>query len=121
MRDTGQRRPRSFYFLLALFVVYMAFLYGPMLCVFILSFQGPTGGMSFPMVGVSLHWFEVLFGGAGGIIGGLFGALAIFLVQSVLADTDLPQTWLPAVYGALLIASVTVGAIVSRDHTRRKQ
>ena len=66
MRDTGQRRPRSFYFLLALFVVYMAFLYGPMLCVFILSFQGPTGGMSFPMVGVSLHWFEVLFGGAGG-------------------------------------------------------
>jgi len=62
-----------------------------------------------------------LAGGAGGIIGGLFGALAIFLVQSVLADTDLPQTWLPAVYGALLIASVTVGAIVSRDHTRRKQ
>jgi putative spermidine/putrescine transport system permease protein len=66
MRERGQPRPSSFYFLFAIFALYLAFLYGPMLCVFILSFQGPTGGMSFPMVGVSTHWFQVLFGGSGG-------------------------------------------------------
>ncbi|WP_160003680.1 ABC transporter permease [Rhizobium sp. 18055] len=66
MRERGQPRPSSFYFLFAIFALYLAFLYGPMLCVFILSFQGPTGGMSFPMVGVSTHWFQVLFAGSGG-------------------------------------------------------
>lgn len=66
MRERGQPRPRSFYFLFAVFALYLAFLYGPMVCVFILSFQGPTGGMSFPMVGFSTHWFEVLFAGSGG-------------------------------------------------------
>ncbi len=66
MRERGQPRPNSFYFLFGIFALYLAFLYGPMICVFILSFQGPTGGMSFPMVGVSTHWFEVLFAGSGG-------------------------------------------------------
>jgi putative spermidine/putrescine transport system permease protein len=32
-----------------------------MSAIFILSFQGPTGGLTFPMVGVSLHWFGALF------------------------------------------------------------
>ena len=41
----------------ALFVL---FLYGPMIVIFVLSFQGPTGGLTFPMNGVSLHWFERL-------------------------------------------------------------
>ena len=44
--------------LLRLFVL---FLYGPMIVIFILSFQGPTGGLTFPMNGVSLHWFERLW------------------------------------------------------------
>jgi putative spermidine/putrescine transport system permease protein len=66
MRERGHPRPSSFYFLFAIFALYLAFLYGPMMCVFILSFQGPTGGMSFPMVGVSTHWFQVLFAGSGG-------------------------------------------------------
>lgn len=61
-----------------------------------------------------------LAGGNGGAIGTLLGAASIFLVQSVLADARMPQTWLPAVYGALLIIAVVIGAIVSGDHTRRK-
>ena len=36
-----------------------------MLAIFVLSFQGPTGGLTFPMNGVSLHWFEKLFAGNG--------------------------------------------------------
>jgi putative spermidine/putrescine transport system permease protein len=37
------------------------FLYGPMTVIYILSFQGPQGGMTFPMNGVSLDWFDALF------------------------------------------------------------
>ncbi len=39
----------------------MLFLYGPLSTIFILSFQGPNGGLTFPMNGVSLHWFANLF------------------------------------------------------------
>ncbi len=55
------RRPRSFYALAAFFVVFILFLYGPILTIGILSFQGPKGGLTFPMNGVSLHWFRDLF------------------------------------------------------------
>ncbi|MCV3271867.1 ABC transporter permease [Roseobacter sinensis] len=54
-------RPRSFYALAAVFVLFLIFLYGPTLTIAILSFQGPGGGLTFPMRGVSLHWFRDLF------------------------------------------------------------
>ncbi|KMW60840.1 Putrescine transport system permease protein potI [Candidatus Rhodobacter oscarellae] len=54
-------RPRSFYVLAAFFALFLAFLYGPTLTIAILSFQGPGGGLTFPMRGVSLHWFADLF------------------------------------------------------------
>ena len=34
---------------------------GPTLTILVLSFQGPTGGLTFPMNGVSVHWFGNLF------------------------------------------------------------
>ena len=40
---------------------YLLFLYGPMLVIYVLSFQGPNGGVTFPMVGVSLAWFRDVF------------------------------------------------------------
>lgn len=54
-------RPRSFYVLTAFFILFVVFLYGPTLTIGILSFQGPGGGLTFPMRGVSLHWFFDLF------------------------------------------------------------
>jgi len=54
-------RPRSFYILTAFFVLFILFLYGPTLTIGILSFQGPGGGLTFPMRGVSLFWFYDLF------------------------------------------------------------
>ena len=36
----------------------LLFLYGPMVVIYVLSFQGPNGGVTFPMVGVSLDWFQ---------------------------------------------------------------
>lgn len=55
------RRPRSFYALAVFFGLFVLFLYGPILTIGILSFQGPEGGLTFPMRGVSLHWFRDLF------------------------------------------------------------
>ncbi|MEJ8474076.1 ABC transporter permease [Roseibium algae] len=54
-------RSRSFYFLAAFFTLFVIFLYGPVFTIGILSFQGPKGGLTFPMNGVSLHWFYDLF------------------------------------------------------------
>jgi putative spermidine/putrescine transport system permease protein len=53
----GHGRPWTFYALATLFGLFLVFLYGPMLVVYLLSFQGPNGGVTFPMVGVSLVWF----------------------------------------------------------------
>jgi putative spermidine/putrescine transport system permease protein len=58
-------RPRSFYILAAVFAAYVLFLYGPMFAIFALSFQGPSGGLTFPMNGFSFHWFAKLFAGNG--------------------------------------------------------
>ena len=60
-----ERRPGSFYALAAVFALFMLFLYGPTITIFVLSFQGPEGGLTFPMRGVSLHWFAKLWEGLG--------------------------------------------------------
>jgi len=54
-------RPRSFYILTGFFILFVAFLYGPTITIGILSFQGPGGGLTFPMRGVSMYWFYDLF------------------------------------------------------------
>jgi putative spermidine/putrescine transport system permease protein len=55
------KRPLGFYILAAFFGLYVLFLYGPTITITILSFQGPTGGLTFPMNGSSFHWFVNLF------------------------------------------------------------
>ena len=62
MHRTGSR---GFYFFLIFFILFALFLYGPMFSIILLSFQGPDGGLTFPMNGFSLHWFGELLKGAG--------------------------------------------------------
>jgi putative spermidine/putrescine transport system permease protein len=59
MHDTG-KRPWTFWFFAAFFVLFVIFLYGPMFVVYVLSFQGESGGLTFPMNGVSTKWFGEL-------------------------------------------------------------
>lgn len=77
-------RPRSpaFYVLAAFFTLFVAFLYGPTLTILVLSFQGPQGGLTFPMNGVSTHWFGKLWAGLGivDIWGALWRSLRLGLV-----------------------------------------
>ena len=60
-RRTSDARPWTFYALGDLFGAYLLFLYGPMLVIYVLSFQGQNGGVTFPMVGTSLDWFHDVF------------------------------------------------------------
>src|SRR5690242_19727910 len=58
-------RSRGFYVLAAFFAGYVLFLYGPMIAIYTLAFQGPQGGLTFPMNGASLYWFSKLSQGTG--------------------------------------------------------
>jgi putative spermidine/putrescine transport system permease protein len=82
----NEGRSPAFYALAAFFGLFVLFLYGPMIVIFILSFQGPTGGLTFPMNGVSLHWFHRLWEGGGivDIAGAFKRSLALGLVVMVL-------------------------------------
>ena len=60
-----ESRPASFWLLAIVFSLFVLFMYGPMLVIFILSFQGPEGGLTFPIRGLSLHWFYKLAEGLG--------------------------------------------------------
>lgn len=67
------RRPWTFYALAAFFALFVLFLYGPMMVIYILSFQGPNGGLTFPMTGFSTRWFgELVTPGRSGDIPGAF-------------------------------------------------
>ncbi|MFN7222957.1 MAG: ABC transporter permease [Paracoccaceae bacterium] len=78
-------RPRSFYMLALVFVLFLLFLYGPTITIAILSFQGPQGGLTFPMRGTSLHWFRDLFQtqAVGDIWGSFRRSLALGLMVMV--------------------------------------
>jgi putative spermidine/putrescine transport system permease protein len=91
---TGEKRAAGFWPLAIVFALFVLFLYGPMITIFVLSFQGPEGGLTFPLRGVSLHWFHKLAEGLGTVdIGAAFrrslmlGAVVMLctVVLSVLA------------------------------------
>ncbi|PVB59662.1 ABC transporter permease [Labrenzia sp. 011] len=61
VRPRASGRPWTFYVLAGFFTLYLIALYGPMISIYILSFQDLKGGLVFPMRGFSLHWFHELF------------------------------------------------------------
>jgi putative spermidine/putrescine transport system permease protein len=76
----GRRGP-AFWLLAAFFALFVLFLYGPTLTITVLSFQGPQGQLTFPMTGVSTHWFYNLFERQ--LVGDIAGALKRSLVLGV--------------------------------------
>lgn len=83
-RADADRRPWTFYVLMAVFAGYVLFLYSPMLCMYVLSFQGPQGALSFPMRGVSLYWFHQLWeGSTGDIAGAVQRSIPLALIVTV--------------------------------------
>lgn len=76
-------RSRAFWPLALFFALFVAFLYGPTITILVLSFQGPTGGLTFPMRGVSAHWFGQLFETQ--LVGDLGGAFRRSIVLGLVA------------------------------------
>ena len=56
----AEKRGPEFWILTAFFALFVVFLYGPLSAIVILSFQGPNGGLTFPLNGVSTRWFRNL-------------------------------------------------------------
>jgi putative spermidine/putrescine transport system permease protein len=79
-------RPWTFYAFAAFFGLFVVFLYGPMTVIYILSFQGPNGGLTFPMTGISLHWFHALLAQqrTGDIVGSFGRSVVLAAVVAVL-------------------------------------
>lgn len=61
----GEGRSLGFWVLAFVFGLFVLFLYGPTLTILVLSFQGPEGGLTFPMRGFSTHWYGTLWEGVG--------------------------------------------------------
>jgi putative spermidine/putrescine transport system permease protein len=82
-------RPWTFYALAAFFALFVLFMYGPMSAIFILSFQGPQGGLTFPLNGVSLRWFSALFEQqrTGDIAGSFARSITLAVIVLVLTVT----------------------------------
>ncbi len=68
-RHSTLRRPDArgpgFWTLAAFFALFLLFLYGPVITIFVLSFQGADGGLTFPLRGLSLTWYRQLWEGLG--------------------------------------------------------
>jgi putative spermidine/putrescine transport system permease protein len=76
------------------YVLFIIFIYGPMIAMFVLSFQGRRGGTSFPMRGFSLYWWNRLLEPS--TVGDLQGALgrSLILAGIVMLVTALFSTML---------------------------
>lgn len=113
----GETRPTSFYFLAIFFGAYVLFLYGPMIAIFVLSFQGPHGGLTFPMNGFSFHWFSKLFAGNGVVdIGSAFRrSLSLGLVVMVLTvviSVSAGLAFRKRFWGAALLFYVAIASLI---------
>ena len=85
----SDKRTTSFWLLSAFFGLFVLFLYGPMFVIFVLSFQGPEGGLTFPVRGWSLHWFRQLAEGLGSVDIGAALQRSLGLGLAVMAFTVL--------------------------------
>ncbi len=113
----GDRRSKSFYFLGAFFIAYVLFLYGPMFAIYILSFQGPDGGLTFPMNGVSLVWFGKVFSGGGIVdIGAAFKRSLklglVVMILTVLISVSAGMAFRKAFRGSTILFYVAIASLI---------
>ncbi|MGR3563864.1 MAG: ABC transporter permease [Heliomarina sp.] len=112
-----EKRPLSFWFLAAFFVLFVLFLYGPTITIAILSFQGPQGGLTFPMRGASFHWFRDLFQEQA--VGDIWGAFRrslllglMVMVTTVVVSVMAGLAFRKRFYGSGLLFYVAITSLV---------
>ena len=100
------------------YAVFILFIYGPMIAMFLLSFQGRRGGTSFPMRGFGIYWWEKLLEPS--TVGDLQGALGrslilalIVMVITALFSTMLAMAFRKRFYGSgVLFYTIMAGLMV---------
>lgn len=110
-------RPWTFYVLAIVFTFFVLFLYGPMACIYILSFQGPNGGLTFPLNGVSTHWFGALFhqertGDIAGAFSRSIGLAIIVMVLTVIFSLAAGLAFRRRFIGAAFIFYVAFASLI---------
>jgi putative spermidine/putrescine transport system permease protein len=110
-------RPWTFYVLAIVFAFFVLFLYGPMACIYILSFQGPNGGLTFPLNGVSTHWFGALFhqertGDIAGAFSRSIGLAIIVMALTVIFSLAAGLAFRRRFIGATFIFYVAVASLI---------
>ena len=110
-------RPLSFYLLAAFFGLFVLFLYGPIATIVILSFQGPNGGLTFPMNGVSTHWFHNLFqqqavGDFGGALTRSLSLGVIVMLVTVLFAVSAGLAFRRRSFGSGVIFYIAVASLI---------
>lgn len=118
----SDKRSREFYVLAIFFTLFVLFLYGPLSAIIILSFQGPNGGLTFPLNGVSLRWFANLFeqqavGDFGGSFRRSFALGLMVMVVTVVVSLLAGLAFRRKFWGAtplfyLAVASLVVPSII---------
>jgi putative spermidine/putrescine transport system permease protein len=113
----SEPRKPGFWPLAILFAAFVLFLYGPVITIFVLSFQGPEGGLTFPMRGLSLHWYAKLWQGLGVVdIGAAlrrsFALGAAVMALTVLLSLSAGLAFRKKFVGADLLFYVTVASLI---------
>lgn len=110
-------RQKGFWPLAIVFALFVLFLYGPVITIFVLSFQGPQGGLTFPMRGMSLHWYHELWKGLGvvDISASLKRSLAlgaVVMALTVLLSLSAGLAFRKKLFGADALFYVTVASLI---------
>lgn len=110
-------RPWTFYVLAILFALFVVFLYGPMIAVLILSFQGPSGSLVFPLRDPSLMWFDELFsprrvGDVPGAFGRSLPLALIVMVLTVLISVTAGFAFRRRFKGATVIFYMAIASLI---------
>lgn len=113
----ADRRAKGFWPLAIVFGLFVLFLYGPVITIFVLSFQGPEGGLTFPMRGWSTVWYQQLWEGLGVVdIGAALrrslGLGAVVMVLTVLLSLGAGLAFRKPLAGANLLFYVTVASLI---------
>ena len=103
--------------LLSILGLFILFLYGPTLTILVLSFQGPDGGLTFPMNGVSAHWFARLFeaqavGDFGGSLRRSFALATMVMVTTVVIAVSAGMAYRRGFRGSGPIFTLTVASLI---------
>jgi putative spermidine/putrescine transport system permease protein len=103
--------------LLSVLGLFILFLYGPTLTITVLSFQGPHGGLTFPMNGFSFHWFRRLFetqavGDFGGSLARSFALATMVMATTVVVSLAAGMAFRRRFAGSAALFTLSVASLI---------